>query len=115
MPIHWSYKTLPELSALPATERKDVWKKAYSQAFEHWQTWLVLAVAYSLVAPVIAWLGSRFGYDLIGTMIGILIASAINERIVFRIARSFLKKTITRVQRGGYSARRDAACGRSSG
>jgi hypothetical protein len=99
MPIHWSYKSLPELSALPAAERKDAWKKANWQAYEHWQTWLVLLIAYILVAPVISWLGSKFGHDLIGTMTGILIASAINERILFRIARSYLKKTITRADK----------------
>jgi hypothetical protein len=99
MPIHWSYRSLPELSALPAVERKDVWKKAIWQAYEHWQTWLVFPIAFILVAPVISWLGSMLGHGLIGAMTGILIASAISERIVFRIARSYLKKTITRADK----------------
>lgn len=103
MPIHWSYKSLPELSALSAAERKEVWKKAYSQAYEHWQTWLMLPIAFILVAPVISWLGSMLGHDLIGTMTGILLATAINERILFRVARSCLTKTIARADkdRGG--------------
>lgn len=52
MPIHWSYKSLPELSALPAAERKDVWKKAVGHAYEHWQTWLVLPLALILMILV---------------------------------------------------------------
>jgi hypothetical protein len=83
MPIHWSYKSL----------------QAVSQTYEHWQTWLVYPIAFILVMPVCYWLGSMFGHDFIGIMTGIMIAGAINERIVFRIARSYLKKTITRADK----------------
>jgi hypothetical protein len=96
----WSYKSLPELSALPAAERKDVWKKAVGHAYEQWQTFLVYPSAFILVMPVSYWLGLTFGHDFIGIMTGIMIAGAINERIVFRIARPHLKKIIARDDKG---------------
>jgi hypothetical protein len=99
MPIHWSYKSLPELSALSAAERKDVWKKAVGRAYGRWQTWLVLPLAFIPMTLVGSWLGSTFGHDFIGMMIGVVIASEINVRIVFRIARSYLKKTIERADK----------------
>jgi uncharacterized membrane protein YccC len=96
MPIHWSHKGLPELSALSDVERKDVWKKAIGQAYERWQTWLASAIVFILVMPAGGWLGSRFENTFIGMMIGGVLASAITERIVFQTARSHLKKTIAR-------------------
>ena len=68
MPIHWSYKSLPKLPALPAAERKDVWKKAIWQAYEHWQTWLASAIVFILMWFVGLCLGSTFGHDFIGMM-----------------------------------------------
>jgi hypothetical protein len=99
MPIHWSYKSLPELSALSDAERKDVWKKAIWQAYEQWQTLLGSAIVFILMVPVGHWLGSMFGYDFIGMMGGVVLASAIVDRIVFRIARSCLRKTIVRADK----------------
>jgi len=95
MSIYWSYKSLPELQALPAAERWEVWKKAIFEAYGHWQTWLVFPIAYILVFPVSSWLGSTYGHEFIGTTIGLLIASVISERIVFRITRSYLKTIVT--------------------
>jgi hypothetical protein len=56
--------------------------------------------AFILVMPVSYWLGLTFGQDFIGIMTGIMIAGAINERIVFRIARPHLKKIIARDDKG---------------
>ena len=100
MPIHWSYKSLPELSALPAAEHKDVWKKAIWQAYEHWQTWLASAIVFILMWFVGLCLGSTFGHDFIGMMAGLVLASAIVGRIVFRIARAPLKRIIARTDEG---------------
>ena len=100
MPIHWSYKSLPELSALPDAERKAVWKKAVWQAFEQWQTLLANAIVFILMALVGNWLGSTFGNTFIGMAIGTGLACAITERIVFQIARSHLKKIIAHAANG---------------
>jgi hypothetical protein len=100
MPIHWSYKSLPELSALPAAERKDVWKRAVWQAYAHWQTWLVFPIAFILVVPVTYWAGLMLGYDSIGIVIGGTIASAIYGRVLFHIARSCLETIIARTDEG---------------
>ena len=95
MPIHWSYKSLPELTDLADAERKNVWKKANRQAYEHWQTWLASAIVFALMVLLGHWLGSMFGHDFIGTIVGVALASAIVDRIVFRIARSHLERIIT--------------------
>jgi hypothetical protein len=94
MPIHWSYKSLPELSALSDAERKDVWKKATGQVYDQRQTsWVLLAVT---VLFVIAGgeLGSTFGNFFIGLVIGGVLAGLVSERFVFRSARSNVKKII---------------------
>jgi hypothetical protein len=96
MPIHWSYKSLPELSALSDAERKDVWKKAIWQAYAQWQTLLASAIVFALTVFLGSWLGSTFGHDFIGMIAGAAIASAIVDRIVFRIARSQLTRIIAR-------------------
>lgn len=86
MPIQWSYKSLPELAALPAAERKSVWKKAIWRAYEHWQTWLASAIVYILLWFAGIWLGSTFGHDFIGMIVGLALAGVISERLVFRCA-----------------------------
>jgi predicted lysophospholipase L1 biosynthesis ABC-type transport system permease subunit len=100
MPIHWSYKSLPELSTLPAAERKEVWKRAVWRAAERWQTWLVFPIAFILVVPVTCWLGLMFGDYLLGIAAGGIIASAIYGRVVFHIARWQLKTIISRPDEG---------------
>ena len=100
MPIHWSYKSLPELAALPAAERKDVWKKAIWRAYEHWQTWLASAIVFILMWFVGICLGSTFGHDFIGMIVGLVLASAISERVVFRIVRSHLKRIVACTDEG---------------
>jgi hypothetical protein len=99
MPIHWSYKSLPELAALSDAERKDVWKKAIWQAYEQWQTLLASAIVFAPMVFLGSWLGSRFGHDFIGMIAGGALASAIVERIVFRIARSYLKEIVARTDK----------------
>ena len=42
------------------------------------------------------WLGSMFGHDQIGLLIGLVLATVIAMWIVIRIARSHLKKIIAR-------------------
>jgi hypothetical protein len=89
MPIHLSYKSLPELSALSGAERKRIWRAAVSKAFEHWQ----VQAGFLLTIPLMLagyWLGSMIGHEYIGALIGGVIASGISERIVFRAARSHL-------------------------
>jgi len=100
MPIYWSYKSLPELSALPAAEHKEVWKKAVWHVYGYWQTWLVLPLALVPIMLIGSWLGSMVGHDVIGTVIGAAIGGAIYERIVLEMARSYLKKTVARADKG---------------
>ena len=72
MRFYWSYKSLPELSALPEAERRAVWRRAVRQTNERWQTWAV----YVLLIPVIPagrWTGSLVGHEEIGTAVGVLI------------------------------------------
>jgi len=47
-----------------------------------------------------SWLGSMVGHDVIGTVIGAAIGGAIYERIVLEMARSYLKKTVARADKG---------------
>lgn len=96
MLIHWSYKSLPELSALSDAERKAVWKKATRQAREQWQTLLAVTIVSVSMLYVGDWLGSRFGEYFLGLVIAGAIATVICERIIFRTARSYLKETIGR-------------------
>jgi uncharacterized membrane protein YccC len=46
------------------------------------------------------WLGSRFGNYFVGVVIAGVIATVICERIMFRTARSYLKETIERSDKG---------------
>jgi hypothetical protein len=77
MPIYWSYKRLPELSALPDAERKDVWRKPVQRAYERWESWLVLPIAFIVMYPIGSWLGSTIGNDFVGFMIPLVVAGAI--------------------------------------
>jgi hypothetical protein len=92
MPIYWTYKNLPELSALSDAERKVVWRRAVRQAFESWQTWASAALIIPLVF-IGAWIGASIGHESIGMAIGAGLSGGITERVVFRIARSCLKTT----------------------
>jgi hypothetical protein len=89
MRFYWSYKSLPELSALPEAERWAAWRRAHRQAYEHWQTW---AGNLTLIPLVWGgwWLGSLVGHEEIGGIIGALISCAISTQVVFRMARSHL-------------------------
>jgi hypothetical protein len=100
MPIHWSYRSLPELAALSDAKRKDVWKKAIRQAYEQWQTLLASVIVFALMVFLGRWLGSMFGNGFIGMIAGTVPASAIVDRIVFRIARSHLKRIIACTDEG---------------
>ena len=89
MRFYWSYKNLPELSALPVAERRAVWRRAVWQANERWQTW----VAYLLFIPLVFAghrIGLLVGHEEIGATIAILISVTISGQVVFRIARSCL-------------------------
>ena len=96
MPIHWSYKSLPELSALSDAERKEVWQKAVGQAYGRWQTLLASIIVSCSGVLVGGWLGSMSGNYYVGLVIGAAIAVAIMVRVVFRIARSHLTRIIAR-------------------
>lgn len=100
MPIYWSYKRLPELSALPDAERKEVWRKAVQRAYERWESWLVMPIVFILLYPIGSWLGSTIGNDFVGFMTPILVAGAISVQVVFRIARSNLKAIMERTDKG---------------
>jgi uncharacterized membrane protein YedE/YeeE len=99
MPIHWSYKSLPELSALSDAERKEVWEKAVGQAYGRWQTLVAMWIIASSAVLVGGWLGSTFGHYFVGLAIGVGIGSAITVRVVFRIARSCLRTTVVRADK----------------
>ncbi len=89
MRFYWSYKSLPELSALPVAERRAAWWRAVWQAKERWQTW----AAYLLFIPLVfagRWIGSLVGHEEIGAAVGVLISVTISGQVVFRMARSCL-------------------------
>jgi hypothetical protein len=94
MAIHWSYKSLPELSALSDGERKEAWKKAVWRAYERWQLWLATAIVWLLVVIVCFWIGSTVGHEFVGLVVASGLSSAITDRIIFRVARSHLKATV---------------------
>jgi hypothetical protein len=101
MPIHWSYKSLPELAALSDAERKDVWKKANWQAYEQWQTWLATAIVFALMVFLGRWLGSTFGHDFIGMIAGGVLASAMLIGSCFELrdrASRGLSRALTRAK-----------------
>jgi hypothetical protein len=100
MPIHWSYKSLPEISGLSDAERKDVWKKATDQAYGQWQTLLAMLIVCVPIPFVADPLGSMFGSYFLGLVVAAGIACVASERIVFQITRSHLRKIIARTDKG---------------
>jgi hypothetical protein len=44
MLIYWTRSSIPELAALPKSERGRAWRACYFKAFRHWQTWFGLLV-----------------------------------------------------------------------
>ena len=100
MPIHWSYKSLPELSGLSDTERKDLWKKATDQAYGQWQTLLAMVVVAIPIPFVADPLGSMFRSYVVGLVVAVGVGCVLSERIVFQIARSHLRKIIARTDEG---------------
>lgn len=89
MRIHWSYKSLPELSALSDAERRAAWRRAVWKAYDHWQTWvsLLLTGPWILIGR---WIGSSVGHQEIEMLIRCAISAAINNRVIFRFARPYL-------------------------
>jgi hypothetical protein len=98
MRFYWSYKNLPELSALTVAERCAAWRRTVWQANERWQAW----VAYLLFIPLVFAghrLGLLVGHEEIGATVGILISVTISRQVVFRIARSCLTPNSSDVDR----------------
>ena len=89
MRFYWSYKNLPELSALQAAEQRAAWRRAHWQAHESWQPWVVYLLCFSF--PLVGWwIGALIGHEEIGTAIGFVIAAMVSGQIVFRMVRSCL-------------------------
>ncbi len=93
MRLWWSYKSVPELSAFPENERKQVWAAANWQAYERWQSWASL-----IAVPLCVWGGSEFdsllGYQNIWSIVGAGFGGLIHGCVVFWVARSCLINTI---------------------
>ena len=100
MPIHWSYKSLPELSGLSEAERKDVWKKATDQTYGQWQTLLAMVIVSVPILFIADPLGSMFGSYFVGLVVAVGVGCILSERIVFQISRSHLRKIIARTDKG---------------
>jgi positive regulator of sigma E activity len=98
MRFYWSYKSLPELSDLPAAEQRAAGRRVNPQVHERWQTWAVY-LAFLLLVLVCRWIGSFVGREEIGTIVGVLISAAISGQIVFRMTRSLLKQNNSGVDR----------------
>ena len=58
MEIHWSYRTVPEIQALPEAARFPAWRSAHRAGLRHWQPWVVFIVAVLLVPLVWIYFGS---------------------------------------------------------
>jgi hypothetical protein len=89
MPIHWSYKSIPELAPLSDAERDDIWHTASSRARRRWETW-ASAIVIALFAAGGAKLGLSFDHLYAGTIAGAALGGLVHERIVFQITRSCL-------------------------
>ena len=100
MPIHWSYNSLPELSASSDAERKDVWKKATDQTYGQWQTLMAMVIVTVPIPFVADALGSIFGGYFVGLVVAAGIGCVVSERMVFQITRSHLRKIIERTDKG---------------
>jgi hypothetical protein len=98
MRFYWSYKSLPELSDLPAAEQRAAGRRVNWQVHERWQTWAVY-LAFLPFVLVCRWVGSLVGHEEIGTIVGVLISAAISGQIVVRMARSILKQNNSGVDR----------------
>jgi len=58
MGIHWSYRTVPELQALPEAARLPAWRAAYRAGLRRWQPWVVFVVTLLLVPLCWVYFGS---------------------------------------------------------
>ncbi len=69
MKIYWSIKSIPELSALPARERKTRWEAAFSRTRRNWKAWVAL-LACALIGGFGALAGRELDMGVAGALLG---------------------------------------------
>jgi len=85
MRIYWTLKSIPELSTLPALERRKRWKRVYKLCFSRWETWAGLTLC-----GLFAGAGSYF-YTFPGTFIGGFTGGFIFSQIVIYVALKYYR------------------------
>ena len=88
MPIYWTLKSIPELAALPPTDRRRAWRRAYGKLFRRWQTWVGL-IACGASASLVTYVGAQLGSVFIGGVVGGGIGGFIFSQVAFRVARRY--------------------------
>ena len=87
MKIYWSIKSIPEIAALPAQERKARWEIAFSRTRKNWRAWLAL-----LACAVIGGLGALVGRELnIGVAVA-LFAGALGGFVLWQLLVAITRK-----------------------
>lgn len=69
MAIHWTLKSVPELSNMPARERRIVRRRVYRRTWQHWQAW-VGPLACGKWAGLSSQLNAEVDHQIVGAMIG---------------------------------------------
>lgn len=94
MQIYWSFKSIPELSGMPAAERGRVWRAVSWKTLRHWQTWAALAGA-GLCSAAGGYLGllvdPSMTSQIIGGTIGAGLGGYAYGQVMTEFARPYLR------------------------
>ncbi len=86
MPFYWSLKSIPELAALPPTERRRVWRAALWRVHRDWRMWAAMLVT-SLGCALGFVVGGALGWPNTGGIVGAGIGGFLYGQIVVDLTR----------------------------
>jgi dolichol kinase len=100
MKIYWTLSSVPELAALPQSERKQIWRSAYLKSFRNKYTWLGLLIC-GVCAGLGSLIGDQFHHGIIGAGVGGGIGGFISGQISTRTALPFIRMAIIQRNENG--------------
>ena len=93
MKIYWGLSSVPELAGLPGAERRAIWRTCYRKSFRSKRVWAALIVC-GLCTGVGSALGTDFGYELIGAMIGGGVGGLVFSQVSVMAALPHIRATV---------------------
>jgi hypothetical protein len=110
--FYWGLGSIPELAALPKSERRRLWRRYCWGAFRHWQTWLAMVLFAGFAAifnflSVTMVLHGIFPTPIAGAIAGGLaggLGGLIYSQVQVSMARPYLHEALAKMESSDNSA-----------